>query len=591
MRPNGRGPGLLSLRFAVIALSLVVFAAACRRNEVQAVRSSVLSAKLPAATALSPALPPDIPGGAPTATLADAAAFAWQEFFALNWPAVPQTGAAGTRGVADTSRKFGDPGYTGPLVWETYRSKVEIFPGSGAPPGYPIPPASATDYGFDAGPAYNYLSAVPPCAGQALPATPPYVNLDEVTQIGLNTMYAGIVPPGPTPANSDPQRIRYLAKANRVQYVYIAENGYWNHGGNFYDAVNEFTNSIKTNVVPPAGSVISFPDGTVEVKAGWRMLAPTEDPKRFHTTTVRYYEDAGTGGTSPTPCFRDAVWGLVALHIIQKTPTAPTFIYATFEQADNIRSADNGMPVEDQNGQIINPPPPGRPSTTPYPTYKDAYNAASHQPDPSVTIAGQPFCTDHGSQIFYRNLSPGLPKGTSADAGICINTRDVEIPSDIIQANMNAHQSLASAGAGGPWQYYKLINVQWRPFDPASVNLSDPNSPDGRATFSLANIVVETNSTLQAFEGSLIANGPSSGVKTSFDNAGGTFKNVHVDGLTGTYQSFNMGGCMGCHGNAQVAGTDFSFILNFGAVNFPEYPETALDASRSAQYLKRINLR
>ena len=51
------------------------------------------------------------------------------------------------------------------------------------------------------------------------------------------------------------------------------------------------------------------------------------------------------------------------------------------------------------------------------------------------------------------------------------------------------------------------------------------------------------------------------------------------------------GAGQGFDGNAQVAGTDFSFILNFGAVNFPEYPEAALDASRSAQYLKRINLR
>jgi hypothetical protein len=31
-------------------------------------------------------------GGAPAATMQQAAAFAWQEFIALNWPAAPQTG-------------------------------------------------------------------------------------------------------------------------------------------------------------------------------------------------------------------------------------------------------------------------------------------------------------------------------------------------------------------------------------------------------------------------------------------------------------------------------------------------------------------
>ena len=32
--------------------------------------------------------PSDIPNGAPGATLQQAAAFAWQEFIALNWPAL-----------------------------------------------------------------------------------------------------------------------------------------------------------------------------------------------------------------------------------------------------------------------------------------------------------------------------------------------------------------------------------------------------------------------------------------------------------------------------------------------------------------------
>ncbi len=586
MRPNGPRLGSLSQRVALAAaLSFFIFADMCPKKETAKPAEPRTLALRPPAIAVSSTLPVDIPGGALTATLSLASDFAWSEFFALNWPAVPQTGQPGTRGVADTSRKFGEPG---PLVWETYRSKVEIFPGDGAPPGYTS--NGAPDYGFDAAPAYNYLQPVPPCSGQAPAAAPPFVNLDEVTQIGLDTMFAGIVPQAPTPVNSDPQRIRFMVKANRVQYSYVAANGFWNHGGNFYDDVNLFTNALKTNQVPPPPTnpgdpvVIFFPAGTVEVKAGWRTLAPAEDPKRFHTTTVRYYENAGTGGTSPTPCYRDAIWGLVALHIIQKTPSAPTFIYATFEQADNIRSGVNGQPVEDENGNTINPPPPHRQPTTPFPIYTDGYDPVKHQPDPHVAV-DRPFCSVHGVQIFYKNLSPGLPKGTSPTDGICINSRYFPIPPDVIDANVKAHQALAAANAGGPWQYYKLVNVQWRPFNPDQIDRTDPNAPNNEATFNLANIVVETNNTLQQFQGALIANGPDAGVKTSFNNAGGTFNNVHIVG-PGQYQAFNMGGCMGCHGNAQVAGTDFSFILNFGGVNFPEYPEAALDARRSAQYLK-----
>ena len=57
---------------------------------------------------ISPEVPTDIPGGAGAATLADAANFAWQEFIALNWPAM-----AGTRDTADESQLFGDPDVRG----------------------------------------------------------------------------------------------------------------------------------------------------------------------------------------------------------------------------------------------------------------------------------------------------------------------------------------------------------------------------------------------------------------------------------------------------------------------------------------------
>src|SRR5580692_7432920 len=138
---------------------------------------------------VGPALPSDITGGAPAATLQQAAAFAWQEFIAVNWPAL-----AGQRDTPDTAQKFGTG--SGPLVWQTYRSKVEIFnltkdaAGAFAPPGY-----SATDPNFGYGatpPAYYYATrVVPACKGQNLPPAPAWINLDETTQIGLDQMFAG----------------------------------------------------------------------------------------------------------------------------------------------------------------------------------------------------------------------------------------------------------------------------------------------------------------------------------------------------------------------------------------------------------------
>jgi hypothetical protein len=68
---------------------------------------------------VSPSFPSDIPNGAPNATLQQSAAFAWQEFIALSWPAL-----AGQRDVADQRQKFGAGGNGSPLVWQTFRYEV-----------------------------------------------------------------------------------------------------------------------------------------------------------------------------------------------------------------------------------------------------------------------------------------------------------------------------------------------------------------------------------------------------------------------------------------------------------------------------------
>lgn len=269
-------------------------------------------------------------GGAPAATPAQAAAFAWQEFIALNWAAGPQLGQSGQRGTASASCSFGDPGCTGPTVWQTFHNKVEIFPGVGVPPGYPGQRA-ANSFGYDALPKYNYSSPVPACDASQSGDPAPWVNLDETDQITLDNMYAGHVLPGSSPGNSAPQLIRFLAKANRSEYVYVTKNSsppgsgvvddqWWNKvPASVVKATKAFL--AKNHASPPAGSanMVSLPYGTIEIKAGWRPLNPSElSSGRYHTQPVRFYELAGSSSTAT--CYRDAVWGLVALHIIQKTP-------------------------------------------------------------------------------------------------------------------------------------------------------------------------------------------------------------------------------------------------------------------------------
>ncbi|MFP5245201.1 MAG: hypothetical protein ACLGH0_00810 [Thermoanaerobaculia bacterium] len=101
------------------------------------------------------------------------------------------------------------------------------------------------------------------------------------------------------------------------------------------------------------------------------------------------------------------------------------------------------------------------------------------------------------------------------------------------------------------------------------------------ATFYQSNEVVETNFNLQFFSGRLVADSPvygilmsdytDSGQPPSFNTSTGFKNTFFLQTANGSQvQTYNMGGCMGCHGNAQQAGDDFSFIMNVGRNDSPE---------------------
>ena len=549
-------------------------------------------------------------GGASKATIQQAAAFAWQEFIALNWPA-----QSGVRDTPDQNKKFGDQSV--PLVWQTYRGKVEIFPGNGTntvgPHGTVIPagggaPSNGPDYGYNDPPQYIYGQPsplptgtpvmIPPCTtpspAQSPVASPAWINADEISQIALDHMYAGILSspsPGPssspTPVNSQPQLIRFLAKANGTQYKYVVGNQYWYQNGGGTSpaqvAAQSFINTTSSQSSPqmPQQPYISFPPGTIEIKAAFRELAANEDPKRFHIAPVRYYEQgSGTG------CYREAPMALIALHIIQKTPSAPSFIYATFEQADNILLPQNdssGKPVsvEDADGNIKKNLPTPTPSTptTPGLSYQDGPSQGN--PNPPAVTANGPLCSSPGNQIYYQNILPPPPL-SEPGGNICINYRDHAIPQAIIDANQAAHNAMNNSTnsiPNSPWQYYKLVNVQSYPFNKPADD-SDPNH--GLATFFQSNSVVETNYTLQNFSGRLfngyiVTNIPPTPSVTPSPLVPVIPPNDYVYSGSpppSTVTSYNMGGCMGCHANAQSFGFDFSFITKFAQDAAPDFPTT-----------------
>jgi len=582
--------------------------------------------------------PNDIKNGAASASLQDAGVFAWQEFIALNWPAVPQTGQANTRDQPDPIVPFTNS--TGPLVWHTYRHKVEIFPGMGQPHGYSgTSEIARPDYGYDDLPQYIYAanSTPNPSNGQpwiiptngqipsfaslsgptptptASPAPIPWINLDEQSEIGLDTMYAGTL----TSANAPfpYQQILFLAKANRAEYTYVAANKWWDGsapGVATAAYIAQAAASPQSYAEPSPGSstYVAFPNNTIEVKSAWRQLTAKEASSgRFYTTTVRFYNNNAAMQVG----YIDAVWGLVALHIIQKTPTAPYFIYATFSQADNILDG-NGNCIEDEQGNLRFGPCGAQTTATPPPNTPLDPNvtstaATSATPETGKTIQQlQPpksslTVQTAGQRLFYNNTAPAAsptPTATplTTQGIVAVNQREHNIPQCIIDVNTAAHTAIKTYGqqnnnSNPVWLYYKLVNVQYKPWDkPAGTTYTGaPGGPDP-STYYQANEVVETNYNLQFFSGQFQHdpnhNGPPPlNLITDYNSDssagmfyGTPFKNVYYS-TSGSGQAANMGGCMGCHGNAQVAGYDFSFILKFAPAKAPDVGTAPASAAQS----------
>jgi hypothetical protein len=539
----------------LICVVPALFLAACGgKNNQQQVGSA---APAPSIT-VNPSVPSDIPGGAPNASLNAAALFAWQEFISLNWPAL-----GNPRDTADTSKLFGQPGYTGPLVWQTFRGKVEIFPGQGNPPGYTS--NGGPYYGYDNPPQYVYGPTAGPggvvsaCPGVTPPAQPAWINLDEVNEIGLNTMHAGVASPTPPPG----QQILFMAKANKTEYAYVAAQQWFGAVPPPFSQTATYVTTNKSSPPPGSTNLVSFNNGTIEAKAAWRRLTPAESSSgRFQMNTVRYYEMNGTA-----PCYREEQWGLLALHIIHKTPTAPYFVYATFGQADNMLD-QNGQPIEDADGRLLR-----NQNAAPFNPAIASNNATSANPATPSSIQSLSPPTANcqpGSRIYYVNTpNTPTPQGT-----VCIDKRAHDIPQGVIDVNAAAHASIASYNKSNsipssPWLYYKLVNVQFKPINKQpGINYTGPDA----ATFYQANIVVETDYNLQFFSGRFqpqLTTSPKTNVRdliTDFNLDGTPFFNAYYNGT-----AFNMGGCMGCHANPQsLFGSDFSFILIGQRVPAPE---------------------
>lgn len=434
--------------------------------------------------------------------------FAWQEFIALNWMAAP-----GERGVADPNAKavqLGAPNPTGPTVWETYKDKTEVFLPNGAKPKLwnDPPPAPLCATGASAASA---LLSKPGTHVLSMSSAFGDFSLDETDQAS-----------GQWLADQSGNLVYYEIKLNQDEFNTIVDSG-------FYSASVQLTTAEKgENPVAGGENQVKLPAGcnrgpgctnpivgAIELKAAWRILTDPSQYGRYLTSQAVL--------VSPTGACSTATMGLVGLHIIHKTVSQPQFIWATFEQVDNVE-------------QVKNVPPTFSSSSCQCET---AIPSACFKTAPASTVYQNCLATQTQGQSCTANTPPPYESTSASCTAYPIQvTRTFTIsnnsPDPVVATNVAAQQLIVSSNHQSVFQYYQLVDVLWSTSAQDNYANNQPGSPGPKVPLSMSGATPDSDA-------HPVAN---------------TTMETYVQGYT----------CLHCHVYATVAGSkvyasDFSFIM------------------------------
>jgi cytochrome c len=221
--------------------------------------------------------------------------------------------------------------------------------------------------------------------------------------------------------------VRYEIRLNKVLFDYVVQN-------HLYDA----------NVQKLAKSV-NFPDGAILIKAAWREVSPAEE-KLFHTVTACLCDKDKQGRM--VNCHKQRM-GLVGFHITQKTPSAPQWIWSTFEQVNNVPGIAATGALSFNNPSCLTCP-------------------VNNQ-----TPRGTP------NQIVRAITMPGTEPDCAEPQQAVDNVR---------RLNDDVRQALS--GAGSVFQSYELVNTQWP--KPSSSTTPQPETVFNVQPLALGNTTMES---------------------------------------------------------------------------------------------------
>ena len=216
--------------------------------------------------------------------------YAWQQLIAVNWPADPAR-----PGQPDPAKGLDAPG---PRVWQTWRDVDSVFLPNGADPGPwdrpPAPPAACAAAG----------------ASRVMHRT---AKVDDLLDAMVQPTGADATLP-PILTDQAGRAVRFDIRMNQAAYDYVRAQ-------RLYDGSRQMQSGAA-----------SFPPGAILAKGAWREVTAAEQG-RFLTELACVCDQAPDGALAACAPRR---MGLVGLHLMAKTPSAPQWIWATYEQADNV---------------------------------------------------------------------------------------------------------------------------------------------------------------------------------------------------------------------------------------------------------------
>ncbi|MFK7862132.1 MAG: hypothetical protein AB8B64_25215 [Granulosicoccus sp.] len=449
--------------------------------------------------------------------------FAWQTFIALNWPADPEI-----FGKPDPQHKIGQASHADRL-WETFISPANVFKADGAKPDAYVPTFSRT----------NKLHAI----GKRTH------TLDEVDEA-----FFDMEKPLPPIVDTNKQYARYEIRLNKVAYDYIVS------GAKVKDTHYPLYNREDQNAFLDQGGVITFPDGTIEVKVAWKKLGEGDNPNKFFTQVVDVYENPYA---DPVVVNKDVTYGMVGMHIMYLVDGIPQWVWPTFEHVDNAPLADLRQGRRKITGEwrVIESDDVKHWAPGPVKSRYNFFNLASNHAEFNSSIGG--FSPSSRESMEKHNprtnanpdyYQPEYERLPSQITKVITVNNEITVSKWTYALNEEVHRRLSAIEPDSVWANYRLTTTQW-PSDPGL-------TASWQQYYARANALIkewnkknpgDKRPLLKMSAGTVKAGNPA---PVSLGNA-----------VAETYMQIN-GSCMNCHSGATFGGpngkradSNFSFML------------------------------